>query len=275
MPRTYRQRLCRLLPALPLWAAIAAAGSPAGQPDFEQAFGEYGGCALLLTRDRHLESRFEFGPEHCTLPQSPCSTFKIPNAMIALQEGVVAGPEARKAWDGSKHERTVNNRDHTLASAIKHSVVWYFQALARETGEQRMQQWLERLDYGNRDLSAGIDRFWLGSSLRISPQQQLELLVSLKHQTLPFRPDVQQAMHEMLAQDTDLPGTLHGKTGSCRAADGAPDHGWFIGWIDWHAKAERNPTTTWFVINISGEGAWGWQARPIALQLLATQQPGD
>jgi beta-lactamase class D len=240
----------------------------------ETYFEAYRGCALILTRDRHDESALEFGPKQCALPLSPCSTFKIPNALIGLQQGVINGPGHIKTWDGTRHEREANNRDHSLASAIEHSVVWYFQSLARDVGAEAMQQWLDRLDYGNRDTSAGIDRFWLGSSLRISAHGQLELLKALKHQTLPFRPGIQQQVQDMLVQDSGLAGTLHAKTGSCLGAtDADPDHGWFIGWIDWSKNAARNPATTWFVVNITGHKAWGREARQIALQLLHDLQP--
>lgn len=203
------------------------------------------------------------------MPLSPCSTFKIPNALISLQSGVVSGPEHARTWDGTIHERTVNNRDHTLATAIENSVVWYFQSLAREVGPTLMQEWLDRLDYGNRDISGGIDRFWLGSSLEITANRQLDLIKALKHGTLPFRPGVQQQISDMLIQDSELAGTLHAKTGSCRGdGDTKPDHGWFIGWIDWEKSTERNPATSFFVINIRGKEAWGREARSIALSLL-------
>ena len=168
----------------------------------------------------------------------------------------------------------MNNQDHDLASAIRDSVVWYFQSLARDVGAEAMQEWLDRLEYGNRDISSGIDKFWLSSSLEIDANRQLELIKALKHQTLPFKPEYQQQVQDMLVQDSPLPGTLHAKTGSCLGATGVkPDHGWFIGWIDWDKSTSRNPVTSYFVINISGEGAWGWQARPIALQLLHELQP--
>jgi beta-lactamase class D len=237
-------------------------------------FGAYTGCALLITRDRHGESRFEFGPEQCALPLSPCSTFKIPNALIGLQLGVVSGPEHLKQWDGTKHQRETNNRDHDLASAIGESVVWYFRSLARDVGPVRMQEWLDRLNYGNRDISAGTDRFWLGASLEIDAYGQLGILKALKHQTLPFKPEYQRQVTEMLVQDAPLAGRLHAKTGSCLGeANVKPDHGWFIGWVDWDKSTDSNPVTTFFVLNITGDSAWGSQARPIALQLLKELQP--
>lgn len=253
-------------------AALAAlfVGATAADAPPASEFGEFSGCALLLTRDRHREQRVEYGPEQCALPQPPCSTFKIPNALIGLQTGVVSGPDHLMPWDGTVHEFAERNRDHTLASAIRYSVVWYFQELAREVGEARMQQWLDALDYGNRDISGGIDQFWLGSSLLITPREQLELLKRLRHGTLPFQPEFQAQLRDMLVLDSELAGTLHGKTGSCR---GQPDTGWFIGWVDWNDASGRNPATTWFVVNIRGASAWGRDARGIALRLLAQQQP--
>ncbi|NNL95781.1 MAG: class D beta-lactamase [Xanthomonadales bacterium] len=254
--------------ALLLLATSGAAVADLPRPAAEY-FGDFQACALVQTRDRHRETWFEFGPDQCHLPQSPCSTFKIPNALIGLQQGVVSGPDHVKEWDGETRQREETNRDHDLASAIRDSVVWYFQSLARDVGAAAMQQWLKRLDYGNQDISGGIDRFWLSSSLQIDAYRQLEIIKSLDHQTLPFKPLFQQQVSDMLIQSSELPGLLHGKTGSCRGAGpGQPDHGWFVGWIDWHASTPRNPVTSWFVVNIRGSEAWGWHARPIALSLL-------
>jgi beta-lactamase class D len=229
-------------------------------------------CALVLRRDRHQEKSLEHGRDQCRLPLSPCSTFKIPNALIGLQTGAVSGPDDQKAWDGRQRSREDLNQDHTLDSAIKISAVWYFQELARDVGEDQMAYWLDQLDYGNQDISGGIDRFWLGSSLLIDAHQQLDLLKRLKHGTLPFKPVYQEQLRQMLEQDTDLDGRLFGKTGSCLGDEttGRPSHGWFVGWFD--SGTQARPVTTWFVINIRGDEAWGLEARRIALEILKDHQ---
>ncbi|WP_369126360.1 penicillin-binding transpeptidase domain-containing protein [Paludifilum halophilum] len=48
------------------------------------------------------------------------------------------------------------------------STIWYFQEVARRVGESKEQEFLHVLHYGNRDLSGGLTRFWLQSSLKIS-----------------------------------------------------------------------------------------------------------
>lgn len=46
--------------------------------------------------------------------------------------------------------------------------------MARDIGEQQMQEWIDKCSYGNRDISGGIDRFWLSSTLTISPMEQVD-----------------------------------------------------------------------------------------------------
>lgn len=255
------------LAATSVLPARAESSPPTLDVPLESHFEGYSACALVLHRDRHDEWFVQFTPERCAMPLSPCSTFKIPHALIGLQTGVISGPEHSRTWDGIERKRAITNQDHTLASAVEHSVPWYFQSVAREIGPERMAGWLTRLDYGNQDISAGIDQFWLGTSLEIDAHGQLELLKRLRHGALPFEPEHQATVRELLIQDSPLPARLHGKTGSCRGLPdvAGDDHGWFIGWLE---HANPRDATTWFVVNLRGESAWGWVARERTLALL-------
>ena len=259
-----------------LFVSLPANTDPLPNPP-EHYFGNYGYCALVLSRNRHDEVLMEIGPKQCQQALSPCSTFKIPNALIGLQSGVISGPDDLKKWDGEKRARAISNRDHTLQTAINKSIPWYFQELARDVGEKRMANWLAQLDYGNQDISGGIDRFWLGSSLKINAHSQMKLLRDLWHGILPFDPDYQEQLREMLVLDSHLDGILHGKTGGCAGSvDGQTlDHGWFIGWVDWNKASARQPSTTFFVLNTTGDGARSSEAKRIALEILQDLQPGN
>lgn len=259
-----------------LFVCVSVIANPLPKPP-EDYFENYGYCALILSRNRHDEVFIEAGPKQCQQQLSPCSTFKIPNALIGLQTGVVSGPTDLKKWDGTERTRAANNKDHTLQTAINESIPWYFQALARDVGEERMAQWLQRLNYGNQDISAGIDIFWLGSSLKIDAYSQMKLIKDLWHGSLPFDPDYQEQLRDMLVLDSDLDGTLHGKTGSCPGArnQDPPDHGWFIGWVDWNATSASQATTTFFVINTTGAKAWGSEAKKITLEMLQDLQSSE
>ena len=89
----------------------------------------------------------------------PASTFKIPNALIGLEVGSITDETEVFTWDGKPKPRAQWERDQTLATGMRDSTVWMFQEVARRTGKARMREWLERLDYGNRDMSGGIDLF--------------------------------------------------------------------------------------------------------------------
>ena len=145
------------------------------------------GCMLVL--DLEGGDVLGLGDGNCDEATNPASTFKVLHALFALQTGVVTGPDETVKWDGSDQYFDVWERDHTLRSAIYHSVVWYFQRTARAIGEEKMTQLLRAIDYGNADPSSAIDRFWLGdSSLRVTGHQQLEFMRRLVAGGLPIEP---------------------------------------------------------------------------------------
>src|SRR5207245_5841292 len=113
-----------------------------------------------------------YGGEECDRRTLPASTFKIPHALIALDTGVVTDQTVLK-WDGRKQDFPAWERDHTLDSAIKSSVVWFFQEVARSIGRERELQHLRAFAYGSRTSARQVDSFWLNGDLTISPREQL------------------------------------------------------------------------------------------------------
>ncbi len=136
----------------------------------------------------------------CRERVTPASTFKIPHALAALDAGVIPGPDAVLAYDGSPMPFATWKRDHTLASAMRYSVVWYFQRIAERLGPARERTYLEKLNYGNADSSAELTSFWLGKSLLISPEEQQNFLVRLYQDSLPISRPAMRSVREMLVQ---------------------------------------------------------------------------
>lgn len=165
----------------------------------------------------------------------PASTFKIPNALIGLETGAVRDEHEVMAWDGVARRVASWNRDHDLASAMRDSVLWYYQAMARRIGEPRMRHWIGVLDYGNGDIGGGLDRFWLDGRMRISALQQLAFLTRLRDGSLPLSARSQAIVRRILVRDQGAGWVLHGKTGWTDAPD--PDTGWFVGWVERDGKA--------------------------------------
>jgi beta-lactamase class D len=224
----------------------------------------HGESACIAVYSKNDEQYLVHNPDQCQERLSPCSTFKIPNALIGLETGSLSGPGDAKTWDGTLHSREVLNQDHDLAGAIRNSVVWYFQELALEIGSEQMQAYLDLFDYGNRDISGGQDHFWLSSSLEITALEQIRFMSALNDEILPVGKEHQATVKAMMRQDYALPesfnGALYGKTGSCISPAG--NHGWFTGFLN------RDDQEYIFAINVKGEKAWGLQARAIAIEVL-------
>jgi beta-lactamase class D len=255
-------RLIWALGSAVLLVAACSRGGEQGQlwqeGELAPFFGVYDGCMVLLDTGREETARYH--PERCAERLPPCSTFKIPNSMIGLETGVIADQDHVIAWDGTQYPVESWNRDHTLASAIAHSVVWYYEALADRVGPERMAQYLADLGYGNQDISGWDDPFWLGSSLTISADEQVVFLRRWLEGELP----VSARTVEIVAQITTLSqeggAVYRGKTGSCLV--GTEPVGWFVGAIS------REEGGMIFALNITGDGADGRQARVIAEEIL-------
>lgn len=185
-------------------------------------------CFVML--DLESGEYLRVNPERCAERLSPCSTFKIPNSLIALETGVLEDENSEIKWDGRKRARETWNQDQTLASAVKYSAVWYFQEVAGRIGAERMAEYLGKIGYGNGDISGGLKRFWLADSLKISADEQVEFLARMLKRELPFSERNVEIVVKILRQD-DVAGKLYGKTGSGRL-EGETRIGWFVGFVE-------------------------------------------
>jgi beta-lactamase class D len=141
------------------------------------------------------------GPETaCRVRVSPQSTFKVPHALAALDARVIAGPDTAFRYDGRPFPVPSWRRDHTLASAMPSSVFWYFQRLAALLGPEREAAYLRRFGYGNQDAAAPATSFWVGGSLLISPEEQMQFLRRLYANDLPVDRAAMAAVRRLLIQ---------------------------------------------------------------------------
>ncbi|MBD0278470.1 MAG: class D beta-lactamase, partial [Flavisolibacter sp.] len=139
----------------------------------------------------------------------------------------------RQEWD----------RDLTMYQAFRVSAVPYYQEVARRTGKDTMQRWLDTLSYGTKKITSRIDTFWLDNSLKIRPDEQLGLVKRLYFNQLPFHRYNQEIVKRaMLFQDTPQ-YKLSYKTGLGYKENGQP-LAWVVGWI------EENKHPYFFVLNL-------------------------
>jgi beta-lactamase class D len=192
----------------------------------------------------------------------PASTFKIPNSLIALETGVVQDPDKDAfKWDGVARSIEAWNKDHTLRSAIAASVVPVYQEIARRIGQERMQKYVDLFEYGNRDISGGIDQFWLTGNLRIDPMQQIDFVDRLRRGVLPVSKRAQELVRDILPVTKVGDATIRAKSGLLGAEIGKPSLGWLVGW------AEKGGSTTVFAMNIDVR-----DSSHIAARMTVTQQ---
>jgi beta-lactamase class D len=173
----------------------------------------------------------------------PASTFKIANALIALETGVVQDPDKDVfKWDGVSRSIEAWNKDHTLRSAIAVSAFPVFQEIARRIGEERMKKYIDIIDYGNRDIGGGIDRFWVSGDLRIDPMEQVDFLDRLRRGVLPVGKRSQDVVRDILPVTKVGDATIRAKTGLTDKEHGSL--GWWVGWV------EKGNDATVFAMNM-------------------------
>ncbi|WKA31247.1 penicillin-binding transpeptidase domain-containing protein [Bradyrhizobium roseum] len=175
----------------------------------------------------------------------PASTFKIPNSIIALETGVVEDPDKDVfKWDGVTRSIEPWNKDHTLRSAIAVSAVPVYQEIARRIGQERMQKYVDLMDYGNRDIGGGIDQFWLTGNLRIDPIQQIDFVDRMRRGVLPVSKRSQELTRDILPVTKVGDATIRAKSGLLGAEAGKPSLGWMVGWV------EKGSSATVFAMNM-------------------------
>jgi beta-lactamase class D len=170
--------------------------------------------------------------ERCQAAESPASTFKIPHSMIALEAGVVEGPDTVLRWDGQKYANEDWNRDLTFRDAFRLSCVPCFRGIAEKVGPSSEQTWVDKLDYGNRDTS-GDPVFWLRGGLRISAAEQIAFLRRFDEGKLPISSRTADIVRDVMTLDVTESYVLRGKTGS---ADQPRKVYWFVGWLELDAR---------------------------------------
>lgn len=228
--------------------------------DLSSYFKEYDGSFVLLDLESgHYQV---YNDANSKKRVSPDSTYKIISSLVGLETEVVTNENAQMEWDGTIYPFEQWNKDQTLTSATINSVSWYFQKVDSLVGKTRIESYLKQMGYGNVDLSGGINEFWLESSLKISPIEQVKILEKLYTYELPFsRRNIDIVKKTIKLSDQDKI-TLYGKTGT-GIVNGNQLNGWFVGFVESKGKVFA------FATNIQGK-VWtdGATAKNITLSIL-------
>lgn len=229
--------------------------------DLTNYFGEYEGSFVLYDLEEDTWKIHDM--ERATLRVAPNSTYKIYNALFGLEKGIITPENSFINWNGTPYPFEAWNTDQTLPSAMSASVNWYFGYIDEQLGETSIQEYLHKIGYGNEDLSGDFSSYWMESSLKISPIEQVELLTRLQNHNLGFTSENVKAVKDSIHISNSSYGDFYGKTGTGRV-NGQDINGWFIGFI------ENADNTYFFATNIQNEQcAAGSKASDITLSILS------
>lgn len=222
--------------------------------DLSDVFEEYNGSFVLY--DATEDSWQIYNKEYATTRISPVSTFKIYSALFSLETGIISPEQSLIPWNGQNYKYDLWNADQTLESAMQNSVTWYFQALDQHANLSSIKKYVQEIGYGNQVIEGDVSSYWINSSLKISPIEQVEMLKKLYYNQFEFSPENIKAVKDSICLYSTDDGSLSGKTGT-EEMNGHNTSGWFIGY------AEKGSHTYFFATNI--------QSKKLASGPLATE----
>lgn len=172
---------------------------------------------------------------------------------MGLDRGVLSGLQTKLGYDGTKYSYPAWNGDVTLEEAFRSSCVWYYKKLISNLDREYVLAVLDRLDYGNRDLSVwnsnGHNVFWIDSSLLISPGEQVLVLDTIFSGSSGFSPEHVEILKQCMRYDDVGEFRFYGKTGTGRNYNSTHLEGWLAGFFEY-----PDGTRVYYAIHASKPG---------------------
>lgn len=209
--------------------------------DLSSSFNGINGCAVVYDPSENKVSFYnrEIAKEEA----SPYSTFKIVSALAGLHNGIIKDETSTMNYNGTEYPNPEWNGDLTLQEAFQTSCIWYFRQVIDAVGQEEMGKELRELEYGNCDISEWggsninpyqeLNGFWLNSSLKISPYEQVQILAKIfEGQSIFSSEDIEILERIMLVNDNGMQ-QVYGKTGS-----GSDGEAWFAGYTEKYGQRE-------------------------------------
>lgn len=247
------------------------------EADWSEYFEGLNGTAVIY--DASNMQYTIFNSELASIQRSPCSTFKIISSLIALENGVIDPEQSTRTWSGEVFWNENWNHDIDFREAFHESCVWYFREVIDEIGPDMIQQELDKLQYGNCDISdwAGVlntnnsnralTGFWIESSLTISPKEQTEVMERIFGTESVYSEETRDELKKVMLvpeqNETDI--SIYGKTGMGKA-EGVVVDAWFTGFAE---KADEKIYFCVYLGRTDDKNVSSTLAKEIAIQLVS------
>lgn len=245
--------------------------------DWSNYFDGINGAAVIYDP---IENCYQIYNQELSLTQrSPCSTFKIISSLIALENGIIEPDNSTRAWNGEIFWNEEWNKDIDFTDAFHASCVWYFREVIDEIGKDMIQEELNRLEYGNCDISDWegqlntnnsnpvLTGFWLESSLLISPKEQVEVMERIFGDNTEYSEETLYQLKQvmLLSEENEAGILIYGKTGMGKAYGIVVDS-WYTGFAD---IADKRIYFCVYLAETDNQNVSSAKAREIAINIVA------
>lgn len=230
--------------------------------DYSSSFNGINGYAVFYNPTDNIYDFYN--SELCQEEIPPYSTFKIITTLMGLSQQVVTSPDSTLGYDGTVYWREQWNKDIPLKEAFQESCVWYYEKILDSLDKDYVQQTLNDLEYGNCDISAWDDAshntFWISSSLKVSPIEQVEVLSNIFEGQTNFKSSDVALLKDFMLVESNPSYSVYGKTGSA-----SKRNAWFTGFF------EKDHKRTYFAVRLDDESQSlaGSVAKGIALDIIS------
>ena len=196
---------------------------------------QFGLEGVFVLYDREKNVLIGYNEARANTRYQPASTFKILNALIAFETGVVKDQNMVLPYGGGSQPVPAWEKDMTIQEAMAVSNVPLFQGIARRIGLERMREYVRKAHYGNAEIGQVVDNFWLKGPLAISALEQISFIDKLNRGDLPFSARSMELVRIIMPREENrLPGVVFYKTG--RATSTQPGIGWVVGWVRYDGR---------------------------------------
>jgi beta-lactamase class D len=157
------------------------------------------------------------------------------NTLIALDAGVIENEEELVAWPGQTDTVKYGYRpdiykDMNMKEAFQLSAGWVYVELAKRIGKEKYAGYLKQIGYGNADASIDDPDFWNFGEFGISPVNQIEILIKVYKEMLPFSKAHLKMLKEIMITEKGDDYVIRAKTGWTR--DKGINTGWWVGYVE-------------------------------------------
>jgi beta-lactamase class D len=196
-------------------------------------------CFIVKENDKILKITGE-----CEKRYPPQSTFKIALSLMGFDSKVLLSEDSPN-WDLPKkadYYINVCKDTHNPKTWMRDSCLWFSEIIANKIGFENLKKYVNEFNYGNMDVSAGLPNFWVSSSLKISPIEQMDFLEKIINHKLNISLySFEKTKNIMFIQELHGGWMLYGKTGNGNLVldDGKKidlQQGWFMGYIEKGAR---------------------------------------